>query len=64
MEQALNTERANAQGQIRDLDQKLRGMQDSMMARMKECNVARDLQVSLKTEIDAYKTLLEDEDSR
>lgn len=64
LEQALNSERARAQAQIKELDQRLRAMQESMMARMQECNVARDMQVSLKTEIDAYQTLLSDADSR
>lgn len=35
-----------------------------MMSKMKECNNARDAQVALKTEIDAYKVLLEEEERR
>jgi len=64
LENMLNAEKARSQQEIRGLEDKLRQLQDMVMNKVKECNNARDAQLSLKNEIDAYKSLLETEEKR
>ena len=61
-ENALNAERARGQAACRDLERRLRELQEAMMAKVAECSGARDAQLSLKTEIDTYKTLIDAEE--
>jgi predicted nucleic acid-binding Zn-ribbon protein len=60
----LNSERAEAKRCIQELERRLRELQENLMAKMKECSNARDMQMSLKAEIDTYKNLLDAEESR
>ena len=53
-----------ARKSIQDLERRLRELQENLMAKMKECNNARDMQMSLKAEIDTYSNLLDAEESR
>ncbi len=64
LEQALNQEKASGQAKISDLERRLRELTDCVMNKMTECNGARDIQMSLKAEINSYKSLLETEDNR
>lgn len=60
----LNSERADSKRCIQELERRLKELQENLMAKMKECSNARDMQMSLKAEIDTYKNLLDAEESR
>lgn len=64
LQDLLNSERADAKRCIQELERRLRELQENLMAKMKECSNARDMQMSLKAEIDTYKNLLDAEESR
>lgn len=46
------------------MEHKARELQELLMDKMHEANVARELQLPLKAEIEAFKVLLEDEEKR
>ena len=64
LEDALNQEKQRAHNQIKDLERRLREHQDAILAKIQECNHARDLAVALKQEIDSYRALLDGEERR
>lgn len=64
LEDLLNQERGRAAEQIRALERKLQDMTENLLARIKEVDSNRDIQVSLRAEIEAMRVLLEDEERR
>lgn len=64
LEDALNQEKLKAHNTIKDLERKLREHQDAILAKIQECNHARDLSVALKQEIESYRALLDGEERR
>ena len=63
-EELLNREREHSRSQVQMLESKLRELQEQMLLKMREVNIARDAQVSLKAEIESYRVLLEEEENR
>ena len=61
-ENALKAERARGQAACHALERRLHELQEAMMTKVTECSGARDAQLSLKTEIDTYKTLIDAEE--
>lgn len=57
----LDTERANAQARIRDLNARAEELQNQLMDKLKDFTDARDAQASLRAEIETYRRLLEQE---
>ena len=60
----LEDERARSKAQLRDLECKLRDLQEQLMGKVKDFNQARDAQASLRNEIETYRQLLEADDMR
>ena len=57
-------ERVRSQEQVQRMDRKLRELQDLLVLKMREVNIARDAQLPLKAEIEAFRTLIEEEERR
>ena len=55
---ALNNNKGQSSGQVRDLEERLKECQEQLMAKIKDFNSARDAQASLRAEIDQYRQLL------
>jgi len=64
VEQLLLSERQKSQEHIRLLEQQLQRMQDVLVTKMHELSIARDSQLPLKAEIEAFRILLEQEEAR
>ena len=64
VEDLLNHERLRAKDNIQALERKLHSLQDLLVAKMREVNAARDAQIPLKAEIEAFRNLLEEEERR
>ena len=64
MQQMMQNERVKAQDHIQLLERKLRELQDMLFSKMRELNAAREAQVPLKAELEAFKTMLEEEEKR
>ena len=64
LEDLLNHERIRAKDNIEVLERKLHSLQDLLVAKMREVNAARDSQIPLKTEIEAFRNILEEEERR
>ena len=63
LESALNCEKERARNHIRGLEKKIFDMNEQVIAKAKDITNAREAQVTLQTEINTYKTLL-DQDQR
>ena len=63
LESALNCEKERARNHIRGLEKKISDMNEQVIAKAKDITNAREAQVTLQTEINTYKTLL-DQDQR
>ena len=59
LEQALNCEKERSRQHIRGLEKKIGDMNDQVIAKAKDITNAREQQVTLQTEINTYKTLLD-----
>lgn len=57
-------QRAVSAEQIREMESKLRDMQELVFTKMREANAERDLHIPLKAEIEAMKILLQEEEKR
>lgn len=64
VEDLMAQERARSTEQVREMESKLRDMQELVFTKMREANVERDLHLPLKAEIEAMKVLLEEEEKR
>ncbi|CAH1786270.1 unnamed protein product [Owenia fusiformis] len=64
LETALNNERIRAQENVRSLQNKMQSLQQMLLDKMREVNVAKDAQVPMKTEIESYRAILEAEERR
>lgn len=64
LQEIMIRERQQAQEHIMFLEGKLKDIQDILVDKMRELNVARDAQLPLKAEIEALKALLEEEQKR
>ncbi|XP_013408098.1 centrobin isoform X2 [Lingula anatina] len=64
LEDVLDQERHRSADHIQRLEKKLRELNDLLFQKMREANAAKDAQVPLKAEIEAFKTLLEEEEKR
>ncbi|CAG5134935.1 unnamed protein product, partial [Candidula unifasciata] len=63
LEDAILAERRQAEGNIAHLENKFRDVQDKLMAKMNELVNVRDFSTPLKSEIEALKVLLEEEEN-
>ncbi|XP_064634313.1 uncharacterized protein LOC135492084 isoform X2 [Lineus longissimus] len=61
-EEALSLERTRAAEQVRGLQRKLNELHGMLIAKMKEFNENREVQIPLKPEIEALRILLEEEE--
>ena len=57
-------DRARAQQTIADLEKRLTELHDQLMSHSKEFVNARDAQASLRSEIETYRTLLNEESNK
>lgn len=64
VEDLMAQERARSTEQVREMESKLRDMQELVFTKMREANAERDLHLPLKAEIEAMKVLLEEEEKR
>ena len=64
METAFEKEKTCAQARITDLEHKLNELTDLVAAKVKDATLAREAQVALNTEIGAYRSLLEKQESQ
>lgn len=64
LQKELDNEKAATNARIKELERRIRELQDMLMERTKEFNEARDIQASLRQEIDTYRRLLEGESAR
>lgn len=64
VEQLLLRERQKGQEHIRMLEQQLQRLQEVLVTKMHELSIARDSQLPLKAEIEAFRILLEQEEER
>ncbi|KAK3718286.1 hypothetical protein QZH41_010096, partial [Actinostola sp. cb2023] len=62
--QALEMERQQAANTIKNLEAKLRELQEALMAKVRELGLAYNAHVPLDLELDAFATLLETEERR
>ncbi|KAL5007318.1 hypothetical protein ScPMuIL_016124 [Solemya velum] len=63
-EEMVREEKSKSSEQIHAMERKLKEIQDLLVTKMQEANVARDSSVPLKAEIDAMKVLLGEEEKR
>ncbi|XP_052799852.1 uncharacterized protein LOC128231279 isoform X3 [Mya arenaria] len=64
VEGLITAERTRATEQLREMEAKLRDMQELVFTKMREANSERDLHLPLKAEIEAMKILMEEEEKR
>ncbi|XP_059144868.1 uncharacterized protein LOC131932008, partial [Physella acuta] len=64
LEDAVSVERNRAADNIRQLERKLREVQDMLVTKMREVTNAREANIPLKAEIEALKAILEEEERR
>ncbi|CAL1537650.1 unnamed protein product [Lymnaea stagnalis] len=64
LEEAVSLERTRAADNIRQLEKKLRDVQDMLVVKMREVTNARESNIPLKAEIEALNVLLEEEERR
>lgn len=64
IEDLLNQERLRARDNVQQLERKLHSLQDLLVAKMREVNNARESSIPLRNEIEAFKTLIEEEERR
>ncbi|KAL4216277.1 Intermediate filament tail domain-containing protein [Mactra antiquata] len=64
LEIQIDQERSRGLEQIKILERKLKELQDELLSKMDEVNAGKDVQVSLKSEIEAYRLLLDEEEKR
>jgi len=64
VEGLIQGERSRCSEQLREMEAKLREMQELVFTKMREASTDRDLHTPLKAEIEALKVLLEEEEKR
>ena len=64
LEEILYNERQHARSHITGLERKLQDLNDLLILKLRELNLARDAQVPLKSEVEALRVLLEEEERR
>ena len=64
LKRQLEADRGDAHAKIKELNDRIRDLQEQLMNKMRDYNDARDAQASLRAEIDTYRKLLEAEDQR
>jgi hypothetical protein len=64
LQQSLQGEKSLAAKNMRELECKVLGLQDSIMLKVREVSAAREVQTALRSEIESYKILLEREEKR
>lgn len=62
--QSLEMERQHASNTIKNLEAKLRELQEALMAKVRELGLAYNAHLPLDLELDAFATLLETEERR
>lgn len=62
--QSLEMERQQASNTIKNLEAKLRELQEALMAKVRELGLAYNAHLPLDLELDAFATLLETEERR
>ena len=64
LEDAIAVERNRSADSMRCLESRLREVQDQLVIKMREVTNAREANIPLKAEIEAWKALLEEEEKR
>jgi len=64
VEELMQQERQRYIQQVREMESKLRDMQELVFTKMREANTERELHIPLKAEIEALKILMEEEEKR
>ncbi|XP_077967124.1 uncharacterized protein LOC120343340 isoform X2 [Styela clava] len=63
-ENALENEKSLFQSHVRELERKLQETQDLLLVKIQELGIAQEANIPLKAEINALKTLIEEEERR
>ena len=64
LQSAMANEKAYAMKCIRDLEHKLMEAQDTLMQKIREVASAREMQTTLRAEIESYKAILECQEAK
>ena len=64
LQQTLQCEKARTATVIRGLEDRVLDLQESIMLRVREVGAAREVQTSLRTEIESYKLILDKEEKK